>query len=167
MIKVIIYCLIGSLFIGCASTKNNEIVYEKYKPKSKSQYIQVKKTSLTKVYVDQKIDNFFTGSIKGKIVKIAKNGKVWNYEVKGEDLTNNKLPYAKFFSTKKIAKNGDLVYAIISNNELQEFYLIKKSNIKRKSIKYKKKKHKVKKTVKRIKKHQVIGVPTVESISLD
>jgi hypothetical protein len=166
MMKLVIYCLLGVFFIGCASTKTNKVVYEEYKPQ--------KITTPTQVYAEKKkkdiVENIpISGMVKGKVVKVVKINTLWKYEVKGEDISNHKLSYAKFTSSNIVAKKGDFVYAVIKDGILQEIYLIKKANFKTKeTIKiYKKKKIVKVKSVKRVKKHQIIGVPTVESISLD
>ena len=171
MIRLIAYCLIGLFFIGCASTKTNKVSYEEYKPSKKIVYIKAPKKK--EIYIDKKEKykvkkTSLNGSIKGKIVKLTKVGKIWYYEVKSNDTSNNKLSFAKFSSRKKVAKKGDFVYVIIEADKLKEIYLIKKANYKSKMVKkthIKKKQYKPK-AYKRTKKHQSIGVPTVESIDL-
>ncbi len=166
MIKLVVYCLIGVFFIGCASTKTDEVVYQEYKPKKSivntQVHIEKKKVSLVKNIT-------ISGSIKGEVVNVVKVNTLWKYEVKSEDTSNYKLSYAKFTSPNRVAKKGDFVYAVIKNDILKELYLIKKANFKTKNINkiYKKKKSVKVKAVKRVKKHQMIGIPTVESISLD
>ncbi len=166
MVRLVVYCLIGLFFIGCASTKTDKVVYEEYKPKKSivntQVHIKKEKVSLVK-------NTAISGSIKGKVVKVVKVNSVWKYEVKSKDTSNHKLSYAKFTSPNRVANKGDFIYAVIKNNILKEIYLIKKANFKTKNINkiYKKKKRVKIKAVKRVKKHQMIGVPTVESISLD
>ena len=171
MIRLIAYCLIGLFFVGCASTKTNKVVYEEYKAPKKTVYTEPAKKK--EIYIEKKEKpkvkkTPLNGSIKGKIVKLTKVGETWHYEVKSNDTSNNKLSFAKFSSTKKVAKKGDFVYVIIEADKLKEIYSIKKANYKNKIVKktqIKKKQYKPK-AYKRTKKHQSIGVPTVESIDL-
>jgi len=168
MIRLIICCLLGAFFIGCATTETSDVTYEEYKPKKTitQQTKKEKKEILTEV---QKKEMPSSGSIKGSVITLKKSGHLWYYVVEGKDTSHNKLSYAKFTNTKKVANKGDFVYAIIDNGRLKEIYLIKKANYKRKITKkaFKKKKQYISKKHIRTKKQQVLGVPTVESISLD
>ncbi len=156
MIRLIICCLLGIFFIGCVSKKTSSVTYEEYKPKKTITQQNKKEIPLS-------------GSIKGSVVALKKSGLLWYYEVKSKDIKNNKLSYAKFTNTKKVANKGDFVYAIINNSRLKEIYLIKKANYGRKIAQktLKKKKQYISKKHTRTKKQQVLSVPTVESISLD
>ncbi len=178
MARFFIGFLLVLVFVGCASSRQEGIVYEKYKAPKEQKPLHVeskstKKIVLTRAYEKpkkkQKIRN--TGSIRGRIISLNKKNNSWIYEIKSNNTSNNKLSYIKFSHTKKLAKEGDLVYAIIEKSKLKEIFLIEKANIKRlvKSKKQHKKVKKkiVKKTYKKTKKHQSIGVPAVEVISLD
>ena len=164
MIRVLIGFLIAFVFVGCTTTNQQSVTYEEYKPQK-----SVKKTfsKQKKMIIKKEIPT--SGSIKGHVTELTFSEGFWNYEIKSKDTSNQKLSVAKFIHLKKVAKKGDFVYAIIKNGKLKEIYLIKKANYKSKTIKktYKKKRQYKPKTFKRTKKHQSIGVPTVESILLD
>ena len=164
MIRLIIGCLLGVFFIGCTSTNTSMVTYEEYKPKKNI----VQETKRDKIEIFSKVEKKETqisGSIKGSVITLKKSGNLWYYEIKSENTSNNKLSSVKFKNTKKVANKGDFVYAIIDNGRLKDIYLIKKANYKRKIVKNKK--QHISKKYKRTKKQQVLGVPTVESISLD
>ncbi len=164
MIRVFIGFFIASVFVGCTTTNQNNVTYEEYKPQKRVKQVPSKQKVAT-----IKKEAPITGSIKGTITKLTFSEGFRNYEVKSRDTSNQKLSIAKFTHTKKVAKKGDFVYVIIENGKLKESYLIKKANYKSKTVKktHKKKKQYKPKTFKRTKKYQAIGVPTVESISLD
>jgi len=171
MIRLIAYCLIGLFFLGCASTETNKVTYEEYKPVKKRVHTKMPKKTESNIEKKEKIKvkkTALNGNIKGKIISLVKADEIWHYEVKSDDISNNKLSYAKFSSPKKLAKKGDFVYAVIETGKLKEIYLIKKANYKRKIVKktdVTKRQYKPK-TYKRTKKHQSIGVPVEESIEL-
>jgi hypothetical protein len=132
---------------------------------SKTQTFVYTKQSKTKAILKT---SFYTGSIKGVIQKLSfdKFKKSWLYEVRGIDISNDKLPYAKFYHHKKLANEGDLVYIILNNSQLQNLFFIKKANrIKKvklaKHIRVKKFNHKEEKRRKKPK----IALPTVEHVS--
>ncbi|MDD3463027.1 MAG: hypothetical protein PHW07_05220 [Sulfurospirillaceae bacterium] len=116
--------------------------------------------------------------VKGIVTSLAYDGKkgVWEYAVKGEDTTNNKVPFGKFVSSKILAQEGDLVYAIFSKGILVELIMIQEGNKgkNKKTNQYSKSpKHKVSMSTsntshKRDKSRQTpwIGVPETESIRL-
>lgn len=164
MFKIITTILIGSIFVGCSTTNQSSITYEKYKPNKEVKPLHVKKTKAIKVS-----DSTISGTIKGNITKLKYTKKAWHYRVESTDTSNNKLSLADFSHTKKVASDGDLVYAIIKDGKLKEIFLIKKANYKKKKIKQKHTKPKKSevKTYKRTKKRQVLGVPSSEKISLD
>jgi len=162
MIRVLIGFFIAFVFAGCATTSKSNVIYEEYKPEKSVKQVPSKQRTIRKELP-------VNGSIKGNVTKLTFSEGIWNYEVKSSDTSNQKLSIAKFTHTKKVAKKGDYVYVIIKNGKLKESYLIKKANYKSKVVKkvYKKKKQYKPKTYKRTKKHQIIGTPTVESITLD
>ncbi|HIP30961.1 MAG TPA: hypothetical protein EYG93_09180 [Sulfurospirillum arcachonense] len=168
MIRVLIGFFIASVFVGCTTTNKNNVIYEEYKPEKSVKQVPNKQRTIKKVATIEK-EVPTNGSIKGNVTKLTFSDGIWNYEVKSRDTSNQKLSIAKFTHRKKVAKKGDFVYVIIENGKLKESYLIKKANYKSKRVKktHKKKKQYKPKTFKRTKKYQVIGVPTVESISLD
>lgn len=162
MIRFIIGLFVLSVFAGCTSTKQENVTYEEYIP---SLHVAKKKT----VKVEK---NYSDGIIKGHITKLVYKKGLWNYEVRSNDTSNQKLSIAKFTDPKKVAKKGDLVYTIIKNGKLKELFLIEKGNYKhkktaKKSRKVKKTKKVKKKIYKKTRKHHIIGLPTTESISLD
>ena len=164
MIRVSISFFIALVFLGCTTANKSSVIYEEYKPHKSPEEttIKEKKQVIKKILPTN-------GTIKGNVTKLTFSEGFWHYEVKSNDITNQKLSVAKFISSEKVAKKGDFVYAIIKNDRLKEIFLIKKANYKREVIKKttkKKKKYQPKKH-KRTKKYQVLGVPTVESISLD
>jgi len=110
----------------------------------------------------------FTGSIKGVIEKLKydKIKKAWLYEVRGVSTSNGKLPFAKFYHSKKLANEGDLVYIILNNSQLQNLFFIKKVNMIKKHISHIKK-IKIKKIYKKSRYRKVpkIGLPAVEHIT--
>ncbi len=162
------------VFIGCTSSGQNSVTYEVYKPPKS---VQQTPKSIPKAQKEQKEQKVFayeeamptTGSIKGNVTELVFSEGLWHYEIKSRDTSNQKLSMAKFTHTKKVAKQGDFVYAIIKNGRLKEIYLIKKANYRAKPVKktHKKIKQHKPKAHKRTKKQQVLDVPTVESISLD
>ena len=161
MIRFVIGFFVLCVFVGCTSTKQENIVYEEYKP---SLHVTAKKTVKEKNYSD--------GIVKGHIAELVYKKGLWSYVVHSTDTANKKLSIAKFTDRKKVAKKGDLVYAIIKNGKLKELFLLEKGNYKHKKtakrIKKVKKTKKVKKKMyKQTRKHHLIGVPTTESISLD
>ena len=174
MFRVIASFFLVLFVVGCGSTQPDTVTYETYTPtKSETKaYVKSKKVApkQQKIVVLPKKTIPKSGSIKGNITKLIYTNGLWQYEVKGLDTSNNKLPYAKFTHKKKLAQSGDFVYAIVKDSKLQELFLIKRANFKKKEIKKIKKHKKVqKKRVKksnRTRKKQIIGVPTTESISL-
>lgn len=164
MIRVLISFFVVLLFVGCTATNKSNVTYEEYKPQKS---VNLLPTKVKEKKVSKKTP--VSGSIKGNITKLIFKEGLWHYEIKSKNTSNKKLAIAKFTSTKKLAKKEDFVYAIIENGKLKEMFLIKKANYKRKIVKktQKKKKKYKPKTYKRTKKYQVLGVPTVESISLD
>lgn len=164
MIRALISFFIVLVFVGCTTTNKSSVTYEKYKPHKSQKALPIKE----KQQVIKK-ELPINGAIRGNVTKLTFSEGVWNYEVKSNDTTNQKLSIAKFTSSNQVAKKGDLVYAVIKNDRLKEIFLIKKANFKRKAAKKitKKTKKYNPKGHKRTKKYQVLGVPTVESISLD
>ena len=156
MIKVIITLFIALFYVGCSSTNQSNITYEKYKPQKK-----VLKNTQQKAAIVPKQITSNSGAIKGEVTKLYYANGLWNYEVKGKDTSNQKLPYAKFTHKKKIAKQGSYVYAIIKNGKLDELFLLEKANFKQKKPKKRQQKNK-----KRTKRRQILSVPTTQSISL-
>ena len=181
MLKVIISFLIVSVFIGCSSTKQTSVTYEKYKTNKEIKALHVEDKKVTKgmklPYVEEKKNTkennlVMSGTIKGYISNLKHINNIWHYRVEGIDFSNHKLPLAEFTHTDRLAKKGDLVYVIIKDGKLKELFLIKKGNYKKKKIekRYKKNKRYKKievKTHKRTKKRQLLGIPTSEEISLD
>ena len=168
MIRVLIGFFIASVFVGCTTASNSNVIYEVYKPEKSVNQVPSKQRKIKKVVTTGK--EFPTnGNIKGNVTKLTFSEGIWSYEVKSSDTSNQKLSIAKFTHTKRVARKGDYVYVIIKNDKLKESYLIKKANYKSEVVKkvYKKKKQHKPKTYKRTKKHQIVGVPTVESITLD
>ena len=164
MSKIIMSFLIGLIFIGCSSAKQSSITYEKYEPRKEVQIVHVKKTKVLKT---NKLP--ISGFIKGHITSLKHNKGIWIYKIKSIDVSNKKLPMVKFSDTKKLAKKGDLVYAIIKNGKLKELFLIGKGDLKVKKLEkmYKKIEKNKSKTYKRTKKRQILGVPSSEKIDLD
>ncbi len=156
MLRVIMGFFVVFLFIGCSLTKQSQVIYEEYISNKTMKQVKLKKDK----------NGLINGSIKGNVTELNHTQGLWNYEVKSNDTRNQKLSYANFTHTKKVAKKGDFVYAIIKNGKLKEIYLIKKANYQRKVNKKNKKRPKIK-VYKRAEKHQVLSIPTVESISLD
>jgi len=155
MIRVMICCVIASIFVGCASTKSSNITYEEYKPQKSTKQLHVK---------EKKEFLPINGIVKGNVVVHTYDKDLWNYEVEGKDTNNQKLSYAKFTHTKSVAKKGDYVYAVIKNGKLKELFLIERANYKQKHTK--KIKRDKTKTYKRTKRRQVLSVPTTQSITL-
>jgi hypothetical protein len=117
----------------------------------------------------------YTGSIKGiiKTIKYDKNRAKWLYEVVGKDTSNAKLPYAKFYDSKKLANVGDYVYIVLNNSILRNLFFIKKANKITKRVKKSRKNQKTKKPKKtksyqkrdsKMRKIPKISVPTVENV---
>ncbi|MDD3324334.1 MAG: hypothetical protein PHN38_04375 [Sulfurospirillaceae bacterium] len=116
--------------------------------------------------------------VKGIVTSLAYDGKkgFWVYVIKGTDMTNNKVPLANFVSSKVLAQEGDLVYAIFSSGALIELTIVQegyKSGNKKTNQYFKSPKHKVSKSTsntshKRDKSRQTpwIGVPETENITL-
>ncbi len=140
---------------------------EKIQKRSKQNrnFIDIKTTQTIKIPKVLK----FTGSIKGVIrkIKFDKKKKAWLYEIQATDVSNGKLPYAKFYHYKKLANKGDLVYIILNNSHLQNLFFIKRTNKIEKKVSYVKKIKKIKKTHKKSKQRKVpdIGLPIVEHIT--
>jgi len=114
-------------------------------------------------------NTLYSGSIKGIIsnLKFDKTKKIWLYEMKGVDISNSKLPYAKFYSSKKLANIGDFVYAILDDSKLKDLFFIKKANKIFKKPKFVRKKAKLKRVymLGKRKRSPKIGVPTVENVT--
>jgi len=166
MLRVFVGALLFLLFTGCSITDKRNVSYEVYKHKK----IQKPLPEQKKIVLETKYKLPISGSIKGNITELSFSNEIWSYVVKGSDTTNQKLSIAKFFHNERLAKKGDFIYAIIKNGKLKELFLLKKANFKKsKKIKKNQKKSKKikKRTYKKSKKHQIIGVPTEESISLD
>ncbi len=130
--------------------------------------INVKQTYVSKKSYKNIVYN---GSIKGiiKNLRYIRNSKVWEYEVKGVDTSNFKLPYAKFQYPKKLAGIGDYVYIILKRSNLINLFLIKKANIATGKKVLKKEIFKVSDTHKRdeSRKNKNISVPQEVQISFD
>lgn len=131
---------------------------------SQVQYIPY--TSAVTKNVPQKVSSvkIYTGYIKGKVQQVTYNQltKEWQYEVIGSDISNAKLPYAKFVAQQKVANEGDSIYAKIFQNRLQELFFTQKGKVK----KVVKKKTFKKKEIQN-KKRPKISVPITEEILLD
>ncbi len=116
--------------------------------------------------------NFFgSGYIKGIVQKVyyLKNKHKWVYYIKGTNFANNKLKYAKVYSSKQIAHLNDFVYAVINDGFITSLYIynISKSykiEKKRKFVNKSKLKRKVKNTPKTRRREQIINAPLVEKI---
>jgi hypothetical protein len=155
--KLMSFIVLCFTFVGCSLNQTRYVPYEK------TSY-QVHQ----RVPVKQEIPKEYSGYIKGVVQNISYDSsrKVWVYEVLGSDISNAKLPYAKFVYNKKVFAKDDLIYAKILNNTLKEYFFTKKSRLKtyktipskRPAIKHKSLKHK---------KKTKIGVPTSEDILLD
>ncbi|MBL0687656.1 MAG: hypothetical protein JJV95_02880 [Sulfurospirillum sp.] len=101
------------------------------------------------------------GTIKGIVVISDDDNGTWKYGVEGNDTSNQKLSYAKFTHESYLAKKGDYVYAIIEDSKLKEIFLINEANYKQKDG------QKIVKKLSKTKKHQVLDVPTTQTIILD
>lgn len=166
MYKIVISFLGLLIMQGCSTTTNSNIVYEKYTPN------QIQKQQKIETIDIKEVQSVTTGSIKGYISSLVFIKGFWEYEVKSSDLSNKKLSQAQFKDPKKLAKEGDFVYAVLENGRVKDFYLIEKANIvKKKVTKVKtltnKSTNTVKKKYKRTKKRHIIDVPVSENISLD
>lgn len=149
--KLLGFLLSLVFFTGCTITPQTH--YIEYKP---SQNIVYKKS------VPQPIT--YTGYIKGKIKQISYDAatKNWVYIVIADDISNGKLPYAKFSYEKKVANQGGFIYAKIESNILKEYFLSKKFEIKKVQ-----KKKPIKQKQMKYKKIPNIGLPQSEEILLD
>ena len=175
--------LILLFFQGCVTTTNT-INRADYKPSlavraEKKSPIQIDSSSMYDIEIQTvkkaKDINFsntlYNGSIKGIIsnLKFDKTKKLWIYEIRGVDISNAKLPYAKFYNSKKLANEGDFVYVILVNSKLKDLFFIKKGNKLSKKTKFaKKRKVKKRKRVYMLGKRKIspkIGVPTVENVT--
>ena len=116
-----------------------------------------------------------SGYIKGIIQKIqySKADQSWIYYIKGIDFANNKLKYAKVYSSKRVAHLHDLIYAVINNGFITSLYIYKttksykvnkKRKIVNKSKQIRKKVNKAKKNPKTRGRKQVISAPQVEKV---
>ncbi len=172
------------LFYGCSITGQNLRTVNKSDSKlqvrtvNNSSNIQRKdsyanQTNVKQIYASKKSykNIVYNGSIKGiiKNLRYIKNSKVWEYEVKGVDTSNFKLPYAKFRYPKKLAGIGDYVYVILKRSNLVNLFLIKKANIATGKRVPKKKVFKISNTHKRdgSRKNKNISVPQEVQISFD
>jgi hypothetical protein len=155
--KLTSFILFCFLFAGCSLNQTRYIPYEK------TSY-QVRQT----VQIKQKVPKEYSGYIKGIVKNVFYDisRKVWIYEVLGSDISNAKLPYAKFVYEKKVFDKNDFIYARISDSTLKEYFFTKKSRLKSHTVaspqssSLKRKPNKHKRKVK-------IGVPTSEDISFD
>ena len=152
MKKSVVFISAVIFLSGCVGT-NQEVVYEKYKPVKESPKHTFENIPLKE-----------SGVIKGIVQKVSFDRK-WEYELKGIDTSNAKLPYAKFYSKKRVFFVGDEVYAIFKNRLLQEYYILKRSNLKKTSGK--KRVKPLKKDILKGKKHQILQIPTTQAIELD
>jgi hypothetical protein len=177
-LKNIVFLFITIFLTGCIST-NQKVVYEEYKATKQVKYTKKvdtkKQVTVKKEIKEQKIFIPKSGIIKGVVKKINFDTK-YRYEIRGKDISNGKLPYAVVFSNKKLFSLNDEVYVIFENLKIKEFYMLKKANkIKKQKIKKAKKVFRSKQIVKKEpkkdiikgKKHQILAVPTSESIELD
>lgn len=95
-------------------------------------------------------------SIKGIIDKIYYENGSYFYEIRATDTANNKLEFAKARVKNPTNSKGDLVYAIIFNDEIIDISTIKKSTqISDKIIRNDKKRDKSK---------NIISLPKVEKL---
>lgn len=149
-IKFIVFLLVSFLFVGCTTSQVQYIPYTSSVTKSIP-----KRVSSAKIY---------TGYIKGKVQQVTYNQltKEWEYEVLGSDISNGKLPYAKFVAKQKVANEGDKIYAKILKSKLEELFFTQKIQVKKQP----KQKNLNKKKIKN-KKIPKISVPTTEEILLD
>jgi len=156
-LKVLIVFFISLLFIGCSLTNQTNVTYEKYKPRK-----EVKNLPSNKVL--KVLNKPINGVIKGNVVNIKYIDNAWIYYVKGTDLNNKKLSYAEFSHTKKVVNKGDLVYVVIKDGKLKEWFMVKRKSLNKNKVKIK---NNVLKKYKRTKKRQLLSVPISESIDLD
>ncbi len=198
-IKTLFLSSVLLLFIGCSTTSTTIPLSSPYRERNRSFQIQPKsKPSITgfykptTLYAKQKNTNNppvsyaiktanelkYSGSgyIKGIVEKVyySKSKKSWIYHIKGLDLTNNKLKYAKVYAVKKYAKVNDFIYAVIKDGNIASLYIYKsiKNYIikkKRKIVKKSKQKRKiVKKAIKHPKirkREQILSAPKVEEVT--
>lgn len=135
-IKIFIIASILFLLQGCIVTDTtiNQSSYKVENPKHEvvqKSPLQLKQDhSFIASNAKPAYDRIYNGSIKGIIntIKYEKHKKTWLYEIKGVDTSNYKLPYARFFYKKKLARHGDLVYVILKNSKLQNLFFINKTN---------------------------------------
>ncbi len=165
-------CVFTTSTVNKANHKSSKIYDSKknssVKKDNSSMYnIQIQTVKKTKQIKTHK--TLYSGSIKGIIEKLKyqKSKNMWFYAVRGMDTSNAKLPYAEFYSSKKLANIGDFVYAILNNSNLKDLFFIKKANKIAKKPKLLKKTEKQKKIHRRDKsrKSPGIGVPTVENVT--
>ncbi len=161
MIKVLIGFGFGLSLVGCSVDGQNSVTYEKYRaPKS----IQIKTETIKKAnVVKYKMD--VMRSIRGDITELTLKDGFWHYRVRGRDVSNQKLSSARFTYVKKVGSIGDFVYALIKDGKAEEIYMVREANYQHRHVK---KSRKIKKINKHKvgKRHQILAVPEVESISL-
>jgi hypothetical protein len=153
MKKTILYIVVSIFFLGCqAQTKY--IAYEKV-------YVQESPKNVNQS-VNQEAEK--SGVIKGFIEKLyyKKETNEWLYEIKGEDVSNAKLPFARFSYFRKVANVGESIYAIFDDGKLKEYFLLSGTK------EMKKVEPEVSREHKRTKSRQVLKeVPKEEMVILD
>ncbi len=174
-ISIILQGCFSTLSTVNVSAPQNQIDHQKTKQviskqKDNTGLYDIEVQTVKNNKISHKKTSLYTGSIKGVIrsIKYNKSKKAWIYEVDGLDMSNGKLPYAKFYDSKKLASKGDLVYIVLNNSNLKNLFFIKKANkiSKRKKVYtrvYKQAKVKQRKYIGRRK--MQLGVPTVENIT--
>ena len=102
MLRVMMGFFVVFLFIGCSLTKQSQVTYEEYISTKTMKQIKLKKEK----------NGLTSGTIKGKVTELTHTQGLWNYEVKSKDTRNQKLSYANFTHTKKVAKR-EILYMLL------------------------------------------------------